>query len=717
VKSFAERIGLRDSAERGAFFGVLVAVVVVLLAGLFFGLKRGDHELGSNAVGVGTPVATVLKGQRLCINKVDVPEHTARLNVWLAAKPEVAKTTFDIEFVGPNGAKAVAADQPVTKKLGYQLVNAPKTPFPVEQTKAICLVGKDSQVQVGGAQLNRYPGSTPATLDGKSLDVNEPSVHYYSAASDQPRELSKVVAVFAHSAAFHGPLYPWLMLLTLLLALAASAYALRILITADRHSIKRIATVFTLACFCWCLSWSVMSPPFQGNDETEHFANLEYTATTGKGENTSYKNTLPTYSTHENLLMLAVHHNAVVVDGTARPFWNDENAPGLDRDGDRAKRSNGGGFSISTSGHGPLYYALFAPFYQVSKWMQPANQLVFLRAVNSVFASLVALFAVLTAALLLGDRRKLAAAVAGALVAFQPMYAYVSGAINNDTIASVTGAALLYLLVRLAREGWTRKTEIWIGVLAVVGVLGKITGVSNAVFAAMVVALTMLRDRTGSALRGGLTVLATVIATSATWLMLTTVIGWPRMLAYQHTDIPPTPDAWHPTMPQRIDYIIQQVFPFIHLTGPMVQVSHAFERVYVVGGFGDFFWHRAAFPIPVFKVILLVLLVVFAAGAVGIVRYRRWALKNWLPALIVLAQPVVVYVFVESAYAVPGGRTVMAEQGRYIFPALAALAVIAAGAGFGLPKKLREFAWGGLAGLIGAFTVVAWFFAAYHVYA
>ena len=49
-----------------------------------------------------------------------------------------------------------------------------------------------------------------------------------------------------------------------------------------------------------------------------------------------------------------------------------------------------------------------------------------------------------------------------------------------------------------------------------------------------------------------------------------------------------------------------------------------------------------------------------------------------------------VLVAVEAAFFAPGGgRTVVAEQGRYIFPAIAALAVIAVGGTFGLGRRLQ----------------------------
>jgi hypothetical protein len=51
--------------------------------------------------------------------------------------------------------------------------------------------------------------------------------------------------------------------------------------------------------------------------------------------------------------------------------------------------------------------------------------------------------------------------------------------------------------------------------------------------------------------------------------------------------------------------------------------------------------------------------------------------------------PVCVLVAVEAAFFTPdgGGRTVVAEQGRYIFPAIAALAAIAVAGTYGLGRR------------------------------
>lgn len=707
----ANRLGLRDVAETNALIGVVLGVAFVLAFGLWFGLQRADREVGSNAVGVGAVIAEPNAGDNFCVNEIQMPDSARRVEFWLAQ----TAAEFELVAVSDRGTRAsrTISGVPMT---GLNKFELPRFDWRPSNTQALCVVPESDKIAIGGAATGRLPGDRPATLNGEPNPINEPSVHFYSQASDRPVKLAQLFDVFARSKVFHGPLFPWVMLATLLAALAASAWGLLCLITAQRRTVRRLAFVFMAVSFSWCSAWSVMSPPFQGNDEPEHFANLEHIAATGKAQDLSARNPRKPYSTHQQRSMEAYHHSSVVIDGAARPFWTPERATRLDSGLRSASRSDGGGYTISASGHSGLYYALFTPAYHLTSWMQPANQLVALRIVNSAAASVVALLAVLSAALLLGDGRRYAAAAAGAMVAFQPMFAYVSGAINNDTMVNVAGATALYLLLWLARRGWEIKREIALGFVSIVGPVGKLTGVATALFTALMVLLLVVRDRSVRAARGGFTVLVSVIASAGIYLGLTRAAGWPSALVNHHRDTSPSPDAWIPSLSQRIDYILQTAFPWIELTGPMTQVSQPFRQIYIIGGFADLFWHRIAYPMPVYKMISALLIVVLIAGLVALWRYRRWVLENWLPVCIVALHVVAVYAMVGWAYAIPGGRPELAEQGRYIFPALAALAVAAAGAGFGLPRKLRTFGWGGLVGLFCAFGIVTYFYGAFNVY-
>jgi hypothetical protein len=69
-------------------------------------------------------------------------------------------------------------------------------------------------------------------------------------------------------------------------------------------------------------------------------------------------------------------------------------------------------------------------------------------------------------------------------------------------------------------------------------------------------------------------------------------------------------------------------------------------------------------------------------------RVAAWS-RLWEIAVIALV-PLGTLVAVEAAFFAPeGGRTVVAEQGRYIFPAVGALAAIAVAGTFGLGRRLQ----------------------------
>jgi hypothetical protein len=88
------------------------------------------------------------------------------------------------------------------------------------------------------------------------------------------------------------------------------------------------------------------------------------------------------------------------------------------------------------------------------------------------------------------------------------------------------------------------------------------------------------------------------------------------------------------------------------------------------------------------------LTIVVVMGTIGLLalrvtwRYRAAVrARGWELAVVALF-PVCVLLAVEAAFFAPsGGRTVVAEQGRYIFPAIAALAAIAVGGTFGVGRR------------------------------
>jgi hypothetical protein len=79
--------------------------------------------------------------------------------------------------------------------------------------------------------------------------------------------------------------------------------------------------------------------------------------------------------------------------------------------------------------------------------------------------------------------------------------------------------------------------------------------------------------------------------------------------------------------------------------------------------------------------------VVGLLALVAVVRERAIARKLSWELVVIALIPLSVLVAVEAAYFAPDGRPVLAEQGRYIFPAVAALATIAVGGTYGLGRR------------------------------
>ncbi|MCZ7540228.1 MAG: glycosyltransferase family 39 protein [Anaerolineae bacterium] len=105
---------------------------------------------------------------------------------------------------------------------------------------------------------------------------------------------------------------------------------------------------------------------------------------------------------------------------------------------------------------------------------------------------------------------------AATFTAFNPMFLFISGVINNDNLSTLLASALLLLIVRLIRRSATPpplRTYTWLGVLAGLGMLAKYQIGFMLPLIALVLLAISLRARDwrplvlGGLISGGLTVL------------------------------------------------------------------------------------------------------------------------------------------------------------------------------------------------------------------
>jgi hypothetical protein len=143
-------------------------------------------------------------------------------------------------------------------------------------------------------------------------------------------------------------------------------------------------------------------------------------------------------------------------------------------------------------------------------------------------------------------------------------------------------------------------------------------------------------------------------------------------------------------MPGRfLVYLWELFLPRLGFMGSLFPPGWPFRSIYVVRGWGAFGWYTWIFPNWVYLVVILVMTAVGLLAVSTAVREQMAARRRAFELAVIALFPVCVLVAVEAAFFTPSGsgRTVVAEQGRYIFPAITALAAIAVAGTFGLGRR------------------------------
>jgi hypothetical protein len=156
-----------------------------------------------------------------------------------------------------------------------------------------------------------------------------------------------------------------------------------------------------------------------------------------------------------------------------------------------------------------------------------------------------------------------------------------------------------------------------------------------------------------------------------------------------------------------LSYLWQVFFPTLPFMTELHHTSWPFFDIYIVRGWGSFGWYAETFPRWVYWII------VFATGAVGALgvsllwRHRDRVKRDWPVLVFIALVPLVVIAAVEAAYYTPDRRAVIPEFGRYLFPAMAPLAAMAAGACLAFGRR-----WAGVAAAVLVAAVIVTDYAA-----
>ncbi|MEX2195788.1 MAG: DUF2142 domain-containing protein [Thermoleophilaceae bacterium] len=446
----------------------------------------------------------------------------------------------------------------------------------------------------------------------------------------------------------------------------------------------------------WCalvamanaLVWSLIVPPFQVPDENAHFAYIQHLAETGEPPRFVAG---PGASDAQFQVEIALNEFDVSTRPENRPIWTELEQRNLERVLDSGlSRSNGGGQSNSTN-NPPLYHLLGVVAYAAGSWGDLLDRFALLRLVSVLLAGVTVLFTFGFLRELL-PRSPLLWTVGGLAVAFQPLFGFMAGGVNNDVLLAATAAALLFGVARALRRGLTPRRAAGIGAALGLGLVSKATLLAFAP-ALAVAAVVLLRRAVAAervALLRSIGVAAGVAAVPVLAYVLVNGLIWDRALwsgtAQFSAGTSDAVGSAESSVREQIAYIWQWYLPRMPFMND--QFAGGYYPLYensFKGFIGRFGWNDYGFTGWVYELAVGVVAVLF--GLVGAALWRaRAALRRRsgeLAVYIIAVLGLAVVIGLPGYTAKESGTGF--EQARYYLPllplygAVVALAVRGAG--------------------------------------
>jgi Predicted membrane protein (DUF2142) len=687
------------------------ALAALPLVGLivFYCLRPNNYYTGTDNVEAYTYVVQTPTGQPVCVPGLQIPAGTGRIRlqvISITRERPTLRMTLSLE-----GGRRRIESRLGPVQVGASRISGAVFPIPVLSTRpaehpaSVCLTAADV-VNWGGTPLPTAPSPAPPTLAGHALAARI-AVWYLPPAGARSSYIAQAGTILHRASLFRpglvGPWLYWVILLGVLPALAvASVRCLALASPTGRQGVdhRRLAAwLFAIAALNFAC-WALITPPFQSPDEVDHFAYTQSLVERGVSPSRSTDSPLPRWSGAESLLL---HDMSFFTDhqaGGTRPPWSARQQAQY-----RAQvaalhpsSADGGGYETSAA-HGAIYYGALAPAYALAS-SSPLDQLTLMRLASALLGALTVLFAFLLARELAPGRLWFAV-LAALLVAYEPMYGFISGAVNNDVGVNAAAAALALLLIRLLRRGITIPWGALTGVVLVALPMVKGTGLSLYPVAGLVLLATLWRHHSRTDLYG---IVALALGGLLAAELSAHTLGslQPRSSSAGSAAISSNASAVNDALhhiPEYLSYLWQAVLPRLpFMTHHFPPPEHAgfvvFHDpgfvIFVERGWGVFGWYDVFFPHWVYVVIFLAIFLAFPLGAWAARREWSWVRRHWLEVLALIAIPVAVVMGFEAAYYTPLPRPAIAEFGRYAFPAIAPLAVLVVGAlsAFGRERML-----------------------------
>ena len=460
--------------------------------------------------------------------------------------------------------------------------------------------------------------------------------------------------------------------------------------------LRLILAVAAIELVCWVS----FAPPWQGPDETAHFAYAQHYAEIGDPPIKSFpKIGSGSESTQQGTAEEWFNLRSTVGLLGARPLFTTADRDAWDKIEPKFPKLN------REDGYGPNSQAQNPPAYYIYEtipykivgpthllttvfWMRLWSGLLFLAAVA---------FTWLAAGELFGRRRGLQT-VAAASVALLPQLAYMGSIVNADVALTAIWSAFTWLALRLLRRGPGPTTLIPLAAVVALSIVTHGRGLPLAVPGALAVVLAFVRHRElrlrtllPAAVALAIVVVALLYAFNATDDTGGSAYGGEARFV-----------AGGFTLKGFFNYVWQFYLPGLPGMATKIGPDYGFDQVFIYSFFGAFGSLEVGYPAWVYDVLHAAQILGLVALIAALWIRRRSVARSW-DALAVLATMAVALLFVLHFVAYrdmlgqPGDPVLV---GRYVLPLVSLWALGIAAVASVLPRRVA-IGFGGAIALTG----------------
>jgi hypothetical protein len=444
-------------------------------------------------------------------------------------------------------------------------------------------------------------------------------------------------------------------------------------------------------------AFALLVPPWQGPDEISHFAYVQHLASAGSIAPRSGPEGR-TYSTEHQYAMEGALTNTVRSNPLAKPPWEEDARRAWKlRDSREHSSTRDGG---AATGYTPEYYAAASAGYLAFSWGDIFTRQFGTRLISALLGAVTAILVWLFARELF-RREDWLPNTAALSVALLPQFGFISGIVNNDSLAITLGSLELLLLARALRRGLTPRRSVSIGVVLAHAYLAKPSLSALGPAVALVLAWPWLKERNRRNLMWPLAGLAGFVAVALVWAGVAAI-------ADRGVSTVSTANTRTFSLHDFASYVYHFYLPSLPGTtdkwfgsqSPVYTVwMHSFFAVF--GSTDTFFAER------VYKV--LTGICIGAAVLLGIAFWReRAAVRKALPTILMAAlATVTLLVFVHLTFYLfyagyPG------EQGRYLLPLAPVFGAAVAASTLALGRRWAPLLATFYVTALGSFTVCSY---------